>query len=230
MKIFDKIIICFVLLLACISCDNRKDIFKREVGINRLTLKLNNQQSVEVNSDKTIDSAKLGKNYRLSFVFEQNYKVQVLITLLDPSENVVWKREASYSGNVDFLATQLGEYRLIFSTSDVYGQTHMQYVAIDCFDNLPPIAVLNTHVVGRELQLDASQSYDLDAVYGGGIVEYNFTVTGDDGVTRAYYQKEPTRNLTLSDGNYSVYLKVRDNQEAQEVWSEQVSQNVIIKN
>ena len=224
-----KWLLCCSVFIILAACDNRKDIFKKEIGSNRLTLTLNSGQTMEVTQGNTLDSAKIDKPYSLRFAFEAKYKIQVLVTLTDPLGKEIIKKEMNYAGDITFVPTLLGSYQLVFSTSDIYGQTHQTQVNITCFENLPPVAVLKTFIEGRTITLDASESYDRDAIYGGGLVEYFFALTDGQGVTRTYSQQDPFLRLTLNAGDYFIYLKVRDN-EPQGVWSEEVSTRITIKN
>jgi hypothetical protein len=64
-------------------------------------------------------------------------------------------------------------------------------------------------------------------VYGGGITQYFFTITHENS-TVGLYDLGEKRETTLSAGASIVHLKVKDNQQ-KEVWSEEVSEIIIIK-
>ncbi len=235
MKMKNKLPI-ILLILSLTACDNRKDIFKKTVKDSLFKLTLNNKKELELKDAIILDSAKLGKKYTLAFDIKTSQKAQILLSVSNPAKEVFIKKPISAKGTIDFIADQIGEYRLSFSVSDTYSETEVKYVSIICFNNLPPIAVLKTNLVGNRLQMDGSASYDRDAVYGGGITQYFFTITHENSTVGLYDLGEKWET-TLSAGAYIVHLKVKDGEAPSQnenlaengVWSEEVSEIIIVK-
>ena len=226
MKMQKKLVfILFTLFLT--ACDNRKDMFKKTIKDSLFTFILNNKKEAELIGNVILDSAKLGKKYGLGFHIKTGQKAQILLSVSNPAKEVFIKKSVSAKGEIEFIADQIGEYRLSFSVSDTYSETEIKYVSIICFDNLPPIAILKFNAQGNLLKLDGSESYDPDAVYGGGIVQYIFTISNEQGIVWQNNQG-PKVEHTLAAGSYIAHLKVKDNQK-EEVWSEQVSEKINIK-
>jgi len=221
------VLICLLFLTAC---DNRKDIFKKNVQENHVKLILNNKAEVVDPISSVLDSAKLNKTYRLAFDFKTTRSQQILLSVSDPAGLNFIRKTVSAKSSVDFLANKLGEYRLSFTISDTYSETESYYMNIVCFDNLPPVAVLKATISGNTLQLDGSESFDRDAIYGGGIRQYLFTISNESSSkSDVISQTDSTHSQTVSAGTYLIHLKVKDGETTdpkEGVWSDEVSVHI----
>lgn len=167
------------------------------------------------------DSVKEGHDYELAVSIEDEGQVEVTTHCTNPD----WT--TGYDGETFRVSPSgVGETDIIVRATDVYGETISATIRIVCFDNMAPVAKATCDVIAMlspyERMINASESFDPDLKYGGGIEVYEFTIGGiqtainDDGVLYHVFPKP---------GKYRIKVRVRDNDG---VWSEQFYFDAII--
>lgn len=121
--------------------------------------------------------------------------------------------------------TAPSEALLRFTMVDESNVIREALLEIATFDNLPPIARLETkkidQIAASEYLLDASTSYDRDGKYGGFIASYEFTIGTKKFITNTSSMKW----IFSTSGTYVVLVKVTDGDGA----SHSVSDTLIVK-
>lgn len=194
---------------ALYSCNETQDPFQ----------KYNQAPVVEIRSPYTkdfasfsIDSIKLGKTYSLEYRVTDEQKG----LSLTPPNFGNWKLEQS--GNFENVTPSAeGEATLSLSATDCYGLTGQKSVKLVCFNNLPPVAKASCDVIAiispLERKINAMSSYDRDQKYGGKIIAYEFTITGNKPVINA---TGFMMYIFPKTGSYRVKVRVQD---SDSVWS-----------
>jgi len=133
------------------------------------------------------------------------------------------------NGDVTFEYEPLVYGRHLFQivVSDSFDETANVEIELIVFENLSPVAVYNSSVVGEfdkyHWRIDASESFDRDSKYGGAIIQYEYTV---EGVLRRTGDNVK-EHIFPAPGTYPVRVRVMDNNG---VWSAYVDDNVVINN
>lgn len=103
-----------------------------------------------------------------------------------------------------------GESLLRFTMVDENKNIREALMEVGTFDNLPPIANLQTkkidQIAASEYLIDGSASYDRDARFGGYIASYEFTIGDKKMVT----EKSSIKYIFDASGLYELKLKVTD--------------------
>jgi hypothetical protein len=121
------------------------------------------------------------------------------------------------SGNLQFRALEVGVHSFFLTIEDEAARSNTVLIEITALGNLQPRAVLTAEQIDEtapyHVRVDASQSFDEDAQWGGAITAYEFDLEG-------FYQVETARGeldyIYPEPGNYTITLRVKDNDGA---WS-----------
>lgn len=127
---------------------------------------------------------------------------------------------------LQYRPNSVGRNRIALTATDAFGESAGLTIELDVFSNLPPvaIAVANTPDFGgaNERVIDASQSFDQDAKFGGGLIAYEFVFLG-----KVVEIPESSQAVIFpEEGNYQVIVRVKDNDN---VWSQPLGVNVSIQ-
>jgi len=230
--------------LACISCDNRWA-FKGENLPPELGLKLLNGEFTDEEGNLLIslsDTLKLNaKTENETYTFDMKYFDENLVEinyeiLKGDGELVQSNTTQAIAGQIDisneeitleYVPNELGEHEISFVATDIFGeQSASVTVFLFFFDNWAPIGDLQVSYQGktdpRHYLLDAGNSIDQDAAYGGDIVQYKYLINDYELLTTV-----PSINYIFqSEGTFNVSLQVLDNDN---VWSEAVTEEVLVE-
>ncbi|MFO7655668.1 MAG: hypothetical protein R6W78_01230 [Bacteroidales bacterium] len=196
------LLVCLVLL---VSCTETVDYFKEQNIAPELLIK-------PVNGDfpfsSSVDDSMKLDNYC--------YVMDYMFVNDDYSFEKISKEISDTNGQLEFLYNEhwirycpsdVGFHRIKIKVTDYYNQSSTVTLNLNVFSNLAPVAVLDYSLKGNILTLDASESYDRDARFGGYIVNYFFTVDGitmETNSNKLYFDINP-------DKSYVIYLTVIDN-------------------
>ena len=210
-----------IVLLALLGCDQTQDFIHT----------LNERPTINFmdGGDEPIvqDSIKLGlkisqEKYPVRLrVYDANNNIREVIyiqlvgigVLVQGSDTVVGNNIAISTDILQFeyYPRNLGLHKMRLTVIDNFGQSNSVTLELMAFENLPPEAAFKVSKVGQrsplEYKIDASESFDRDERFGGGISEYEFGVQGKifnvlEGVLFHIFPKE---------GVYAVSVRVRDN-------------------
>jgi len=203
-----------VLLLAAQACDNREDFFSELNRAPELKLFYNN-----LPVDETFaDSIKLGFPYRMNFAVADEL-TPTLPALKEGSSDAISFEVDELKREITLSASREGMGKAIFYTVDPYGAEASKEVVFTFFSNLKPVARFYAELIGvREVQLNASPSYDKDSRFGGNVTLYEFSL---DGYKFQTYSKL-VRYKFPSNGSKVLQLRVKDNNEE---WSDTYTVN-----
>lgn len=134
------------------------------------------------------------------------------------SNNISFRKDSSIL-EFDYYPTVFGIHQFSITVKDDFGLSSKAILELVAFDNLPPRAHFTAGKLGQrsryEWELDASESFDRDAKYGGAIKEYEFSVLG-----KVYNLLSPEiRIIFPATGIYTVGVRVKDNDNK---WSSKV--------
>ena len=132
----------------------------------------------------------------------------------------------NYTCLVKFIPDSEGLTRLVFKATDQLKNSSSSVLELLTFNNLLPVADLQVSPVKiidpLEYLLDASQSYDPDHNFGGGIIQYIYQVDGQI----IYTSKDQIKHIFSSPGIYTLTIQAKDNDGGySSVLSKQVSIN-----
>ncbi len=123
--------------------------------------------------------------------------------------------------DISIEVTTLGSNVIEFVVTDKFGQKSTAQLDLIAISNYKPVAVLTSSRVdvlsNLEYKLDGQESYDADALYGGSVVLYEFTVEGQVILSETNF----INYVFPRSGNYQVKLRVKDSDEE---WSDSVSE------
>ena len=244
MQNFYKLIGFLLILSVCFSCDNRW-VFKGENIPPELGLKLTNGQFTDDEGNLLIslsDTLKLNaKTTTEVYTFDMKYfddnLVEITYEILSGNGALIQLNvEEQMQGKIDisqdevsleYKPEELGEHEIRFIATDAFGESSGSVtVRLFFFDNWAPIGNLAISYQGktdeRHYLIDASESVDEDAAYGGYLVQYKYKVEDYELLTTV-----PSINYIFqSSGTYNVSLQVLDNDN---VWSEEITEEVVVE-
>lgn len=129
------------------------------------------------------------------------------------------------STGISYNAETSGKHDFVLTAFDDFDQKASLEVSFTAFSNLPPVAVVEVidPIVGSEFErlIDASDSFDQDAKFGGRVVTYEYTFLGR---TETISESDQTV-IFPAPGTYQVLVRVQDDNDA---WSELISIPVTI--
>ena len=200
------------------SCDNREDFFSDINNAPSLTILVNN---VPVD-DGFADSIKLGFGYPVKCQISDD-KDRDLAPFLDKpsllnfafSYNEV-TREFRLDGMKEGVASAF------ICVKDSYGAIVRKELIFTFFYNLPPVAKFSVDFVAeREIDVNASSSFDRDARLGGGVALFEYDLNG-----YKFTSYSPiVRYKFPTSGTKVIRLRVKDNNN---VFSEVFSKTIVL--
>ena len=170
---------------------------------------------------KEIDSIKINHEYHLYYKInnEENEKLKAYVTC----DNIFTYKIDNEKITILSKKKETGKFKIY--TKDSFGATDELTIKITCFVNLQPVPILEIEDIPGfkfEKKLNASQSYDTDNEYGGGISLYRFFVNGKE-FEKTYHTY---MDYTFpSSGQYEIGLQVKDTDGQ---WSDRVNKTLII--
>lgn len=217
-----------ILVVVFASCDTRLDPIKAVNTGPSITFSNElNSWGVSKYEPSLTDSCKIHHTYYLSYnlVEEQlytsfnivNYEGFVWITFEDTIHTDLSNGLKKGINTLNIHPEVIGFSKMKFNLIDGYGLTNGNdnTISLTCFDNLPPVSDIGvqlTNVNMNEIEIDATGCYDRDAVYGGGLIRFQYIIDLD---TTTYPQPKLTTILPNS-GTYVIGVRAMDNDS---VWS-----------
>jgi len=117
----------------------------------------------------------------------------------------------NYRSQSTFYPVGEGLTRITFTASDQFHNSALAHLSLLTFKNLPPVAAITVtplrNVDSLEYLLNASASYDADQHFGGGIVQYCYTVEKD--TIRTVQNR--IKHIFSVPGVFTISLQVKDN-------------------
>jgi len=212
-----------VLAFLVYACDNHKDYFYNIDATPVIQLSGTSLETGNAFSGVTSfsDSLKTGHVYTFNYKILSSLKNSISYTT---SSNYSFSINNSVIGIKGLLQSANTIYLV---ATDTYGKIGLDTVNLTIFDNLPPVAILNSSTTNLNgsyiLTLDGSASYDRDAKYGGHITNYQYTING---TVYTNTNSSFTCSVNLAD-TYTVKFQVQDNNGA---WSNLLTTYITITN
>lgn len=206
-----------------ISCENRDNAIENLNEGPSLAF-LNTDEEVFRDTVKlSLKSAKTESEFTVSY-FDENGNVESIVFKIKQGSGImayknnpqhaIQNQNLSFSGgtiDLIFKPDQIGTHKLSFTGTDAFGETAVASAEIYAFTNWNPVASFklnNTQVLSPyEREIDASESYDADGKFGGGIQMYRYFVNNklistESSPKLKYIFPEP--------GNYTIRVDVVD--------------------
>lgn len=206
------LLIAFIGVLT-VACDNSKDPFEE---VNKAPEILVKKQSGTEFVELFTDSLKIETgSYSFSYKIEDEQRdLSGYVTCENINSKVSGEDQT-----VTVTPSELGETSILITTFDGFGKEANTRVNIIAFDNLPPVARIKVTESSQilsplERKLDAKDSFDQDARFGGSIVEYEFRVENEAFIRTP---KSYLDYIFPQPGSYLISLRVKDSNGA---WSE----------
>jgi hypothetical protein len=214
----------FTAFLSLSSCEEEKDFF---INYNVLDVKFSLRNKAF--SDSLVDSIKLGFTENCKLKMSRNFSTIEVRSLFDyaPSAFIALKSDDVDGGfGIEKgVVTETGEKEIFIKGGkigntlgllifkDGYGKEVKKKVKLTVFDNLEPVTNMQVDAIKNispyEIEINLSNSYDRDAVYGGKIIEYEYRV-GDFYILRT--SKFASIKFVLPQkGSYLIKCRVKDN-------------------
>ncbi len=112
-----------------------------------------------------------------------------------------------------------GLVQMTFSAQDQLNRVSNAYFQVLVFKNLPPITSFTVSPVqvldSLEYLIDASQSYDEDRDFGGGIVQYTYVIENDTIETSL----NQIKHIFSMPGIFTIAVRTKDNEGAYSAWN-----------
>jgi hypothetical protein len=193
-----RLVIVFFLLIALSSCDSRKDYFESINKNPEIKVYVGEE---EIKNSVIVDSIKIGfpKFYRVMVIDEESLLLQN-----DVDEGLTVSGEELKS----ISASSQGIKTVRFFSNDSFNKMGEKTIKLTCFNNLLPVARFSIQNLGnREIEINATSSYDRDAKFGGQVVLYEYIFNGIIQTTGL----SVVRYRFGSSGNKRIELRVKDN-------------------
>jgi hypothetical protein len=205
----------FLLCFCLTSCDNLEDYYS----------KINESPIIEFIGMPTgpisqiNDSLKVGYSYSIKY---QIHDEENLSLTYPKSENFL---VSDSSNMISIKGLKESTDQIIFSATDSYLKKGQAQLNLTIFNNLPPVAILSYQITEFDgsyfITLDGSQSYDLDAKFGGKVMNYEFSINNYTKVANGSILKYSVNK----DAFYTIKFRVKDNNDQ---WSNQILQYIKI--
>ncbi|MCW3788375.1 hypothetical protein [Plebeiibacterium sediminum] len=191
-----------MLLVVLCSCTRTEDYFSD----------YNQDPVLTINNDIDFvnDSVKINQNYYdAAYLIEDEEVNGILPTVLTDL-----RYEIQDENNIRFALDQTGSFPVTISYKDSWGKISKATFTLVVFENLGPIAKLNVSASDLNVTIDASDSYDQDEKYQGGIELYRFYVNRKE-IDKTYHSS--INYIFQEEGTYEIGVQVKDNDQE---WSE----------
>jgi hypothetical protein len=218
-----RIIAISALLTVLVSCDKRQDYWelRNETPGIPISTSANFWSHNDDYRFSIDDSVKIGFNYHMSYAkWDDSESLEIKIS--DPAHGTMdidgdaitydeyFVLPHNY-GVINYTPTDIGFESIQIMARDNYGKETTTSVDLFVFENfLPEAALTVTHVNNidyREYEIDASQSYDPDAAYGGGVIGYEYSIDTDT----TFYPYNKMSYVFPANGTYVVSVRLMDN-------------------
>lgn len=146
------------------------------------------------------------------------------VTVIEYGNNIGLQVEGK---KIKLTSKQEGESQLIITARDIYGKEGQQNLTISIIKNTPPIAKIEvtqtSNLSNNEIKIDASQSYDTDARYGGHIIMYEYNISNSYDIKT---DRDHLNYIFKERGYKNIRVRVQDNDKE---WSEWIEQTINIQ-
>ncbi|HPI43683.1 MAG TPA: hypothetical protein PLH91_00495 [Tenuifilaceae bacterium] len=208
----------FVALLFS-ACDDRDDYFAENNAAPTLKILVN---GLEVFGEFS-DTIKLGHFYPVKCVFSDDKDENLTPFLASSSLNYFAFAYNEVSKTLLLDGKAEGMATATICVKDSYGKETKKSLVFTFIENLPPVARVSVEVVGssgsKEVQVNATGSYDKDARLGGSIVLYEYNLDGYSFTTPSGF----ISYIFPTTGVKNIAVRVKDNNN---VWSGWASKSV----
>lgn len=192
------------------SCDNREDPYSGYNDAPSITvMKL-------TDSEATLsikDSVKLGNEYRLKYFLTDEEKLDIKIEKDFPTDSVYIDKEY-----IIITSENEGYRNILLRAKDSFGREGTANIQLFCFQNLRPVCkgiVSKTATLSdNEVEINLSESFDLDSRWGGKIIQYEYKIQNNY-LARNYLSS--IKYIFESKGQKKITVRVQDNDN---VWSD----------
>ena len=199
------------------SCDSREDYF---IDVNKAPTLSLVRNGVALEGNTLSDSLKIGVPVSLQYFIRDEEKIILNVSQEQPKSTFVVGPEL-----ISFTGTTEGQNIFSLSAKDSFNEEAKFSITFTVFRNIAPVAQFTVKKIGvsspYEYEVDASASYDKDAMFNGEITEYEYTLAN-------YKFSSPlskVRYVFGSAGQKQIRVRVKDNNGD---WSTQVSQYVVL--
>ncbi len=134
-------------------------------------------------------------------------------------------------GSFEYYPNNYGSHEIILTSDNGY-KTSSKSIHLYCFQNLVPVAMYEIikadNTSKLEYIIDASNSYDQDKKYGGGILKYRYIIEGLTYEKDIVSSPETANKLHVvfsQSGDHEIVVRVQDNNEQ---WSNSISEHVSV--
>ncbi len=210
-----------VIVLA--SCDYEADIFEEMKGEPTFNFIYQGKIQESVNDSAKISTADLGTktiDFNLELIDKSRYMDLQVQNVSGSGEmyidaNLVANQVSVPNGTIkcSYKPLDEGTHIIDLVLMDQYGKAQKRRLKLFVFNNLTPVAVCEVKTIGQnspyEIEINAEDSFDLDANWGGHVVKYIYKIGN-------YYNYETDRfssikHICPGPGKYIVSLQVIDN-------------------
>jgi hypothetical protein len=221
-------------LLAMVVCACNDNRFPEINSLPTLSITNKNGELLALDSMKT--SLKNGSRFyelRLSVEDEDKNIQEIRYDIMEGRVNVL-QDNATLEGrifdepdgiNLKIEPLEPGRIEIRFEVNDEFGESVTGIFILVAFDNLIPEGRLESRKIGAlgdlDYEIDASNSFDLDERFGGGIERYEYVIDDVTIETRLNKLRHNFRQV----GFYVIRLRVQDNDGA---WSTVHSREFLI--
>ena len=124
-----------------------------------------------------------------------------------------------------YVPAEVGTHVYELEAYDDFGVSASLAVSLFVFDNLAPVAVLESlsFMQANTYRADASASYDGDLEYGGTVIKYELTLPN---LLSLEYEESIFVFSYASSVDFDVFLRVQDDEG---LWSERIRQRVSVR-
>lgn len=232
-----KSIICIILGLSIVSCNNRLDPLKKANTSPKFTI--NGADNIWVSNEakeysSTLnDSVKIFRKYKINYKIEKEEQASIFLktngfkglteynneSIGDSIEILVGEGKLEYTPYVEGLNS------FNYTITDPYKNSSSVSVNLTCFENLLPVSNFDVSLKAindpLEYEIDSRSSFDADTKFGGGILRYRLMVDLDT----MYNASGLFHYIFNNQGNYTIGVQVMDNDS---VWGlkKEISYNV----
>lgn len=200
------IIISFILF----SCEEWTDYYKE--NNQKPTILIRKYESEHEYQKSISDSLKLNFSYTLDIRLTDDLDPEKLTLSYLPFE---FDGDFILEGNLlKIFPSKPGKENISVICQDIYSKSDTATIKLTIFNNVFPIAKLSFIYKNGILHINSSESYDPDQKYGGGIVEYEFFIGGNN-----ISWNKPVIDITTSIVNSTaIGVRVKDNEGAWSNW------------
>ncbi|MDR0683083.1 MAG: hypothetical protein LBG15_14720 [Dysgonamonadaceae bacterium] len=182
------------------ACEDRKDYFAKGGFIPNVLIYKDNELKPAIN-----DSLKIDRNASYSYKVECNSPVVMSSRVVNGDISV-----SISESDITVTSSRSGGGKVEVIATTELGKTGSCTMELWTFNNLPPVCNVIATIIDPDLidvEIDASQSYDKDAKFGGKIIEYEFQIDDLEVITTT---KPVIRQILRNSGVRTITARCKD--------------------